>query len=329
MHYPNNIAEVIGNTPLVEIPYESNRPGPTLLAKLEYISPGGSIKDRLAKFVIEKALSEGTLKKGDTVVDNTSGNTGVGLAMIAAAYDLKCVLTTAEKTSSEKVDLMKALGAEVIRTPTEAHWDDPKSCYQLGKRLAKENGWFHFNQYHSKDNILAHYSTTGPEIWEQTEGKITHFIGGIGTGGTVSGIGKYLKEQNPDIKVIAVDPEGSLFTDYIKDGKVIEAKSYYVEGIGSDMITLALEPEYIDDVIQVTDRQSFALARQITKKYGILAGGSSGTVAYGAYKIAKELGPEHTIVMIFADSAIRYLSKCFSDEWMLQQGFSVTETCEV
>ncbi|MEZ5359160.1 MAG: cysteine synthase family protein [Candidatus Zixiibacteriota bacterium] len=325
MHYPKNIADLIGNTPLVQIPNDSDRPGPTLLAKLEYVNPGGSIKDRLAKFVIEKNLADGTLKPGDTVIDNTSGNTGVGLAMIAAAYGLKCVLTTAEKTSNEKVDLMKALGAEVIRTPTEAHWDDPRSCYALGKRLAKENGWFHFNQYHSKDNILAHYCTTGPEIWEQTRGTITHFVGGIGTGGTVSGIAKFLKEKNPAIQVIAVDPEGSMFTDYIRKGELVEPKTYFVEGIGSDMITGALEPQYIDRVIQVSDEQSFALARKITKKYGILAGGSSGTVAYGAYKIAEELGPEHTIVMIFADSAIRYLSKCFSDDWMKQQGFPVTE----
>ncbi|MCK5126553.1 MAG: cysteine synthase family protein [candidate division Zixibacteria bacterium] len=328
MHYPNSIAETIGNTPLVRIPLDSNRPGPTLLAKLEYVNPGGSVKDRLAKYVIEKAMADGRLKKGDTVIDNTSGNTGIGLAMIAAAYDLRCILTTAEKTSAEKVDLMKALGAEVIRTPTEASWDDPKSCYQLAKQMAEDNGYFHFNQYHSKENIEAHYETTGREIWEQTKGEITHFVGGIGTGGTVSGAGKFLKEQNPDIKVIAVDPVGSLFTDYIKNGRIIEASTYFVEGIGSDMVTKALEPEYIDEVIQVSDEQSFAMARKITKKYGILAGGSSGTVAYGAYQIARDLGPEHTIVMIFADSAIRYLSKCFSDTWMIKQGFSITEKCE-
>ncbi|MFH1701505.1 MAG: cysteine synthase family protein [Candidatus Zixiibacteriota bacterium] len=327
MKFPNRISELIGNTPLIELPfYDKQNPGPKILAKLEYLNPGGSVKDRLAKFIIEVALKDGRLKKGDTIIDNTSGNTGVAVAMLAAAYDLKAVFTTPEKTSQEKVDLIRALGAEVIRTPTEAAWDDPRSCYQLARSLALEKGYFLFNQYDNPDNIRAHYHSTGPEIWKQTEGRITHFIGGIGTGGTVSGIGQYLKEQNSNVKIIAVDPTGSMFADYIKTGKVHESQTYLVEGIGSDKVTKALDPNVIDEVISVNDEQSFSTARMITKRFGVLAGGSSGTAVYAALNIAKDLTPNDLIVVIFADSAIRYLSKCFSDEWMISHGFTIEET---
>lgn len=328
MPYPKDIAELVGNTPVIQIPLESDVPGPTILAKLEYMNPGGSIKDRMAKFVIEKAIREGYLKPGDTIIDNTSGNAGVGMAMIASAYGLKSVFTTAEKTSMEKVDLIRALGGEVIRTPTEATWDDPRSCYQLARSLAREKGYFHFNQYHNPDNIQSHYETTGPEIWEQTEGRITHFIAGIGTGGTISGVGRYLKEKNPAVKIIGVDPKGSLFAEYIRSGRVTDATTYFVEGIGTDMVTQALDPSVIDEVITVSDDQSFATARMITKRYGVLAGGSSGTVAYAAFQMAPGLGPDDLIVIIFADSAIRYLSKCFSDAWMIEHGFTITETID-
>lgn len=327
MTIPNKISQLIGNTPIIELPFFTKQnPGPKILAKLEFVNPGGSIKDRLAKFIIEKALKEGRLKKGDTIIDNTSGNTGVGVAMIAAAYGLKSIFTTPEKTSMEKVDLIKALGAEVIRTPTEAAWDDPQSCYQVARRIAKEKGYFLFNQYDNPDNIMAHYHSTGPEIWKQTDGKITHFVGGIGTGGTVSGVGQYLKEQNNDIQIIAVDPTGSMFAEYIKTGDIVESQTYLVEGIGSEKVTKALDPKVIDDVISVSDEQSFATARMISKRFGVLAGGSSGTAAYAALKIAKDLTPQDIIVVLFADSAIRYLSKCFSDEWMINNGFVIEET---
>lgn len=326
MEYSNNNLDLIGNTPLVRISDTPGRPGPLILAKLEYFNPGGSVKDRMAKYVIEKALREGRLKPGDTIIDNTSGNAGISMAMVAAAYGLKAILTTPEKTSREKVDTLKALGAEVIVTPTEAAWDDPRSCYQLARRLAEENGYFYFNQYDSRDNIMAHYYGTGPEIWRQTDGRITHFVAGIGTGGTMSGTARYLKEENPELRSVAVDPEGSLFSEYIRSGKPGPSETYLVEGIGSDMVTRALDPSVIDDVITVSDKNSFATARMLARRYGILAGGSSGSAAYAAFDLAGTLTPDAVVVVIFADSALRYITKCFSDSWMAAQGFNLMET---
>jgi len=323
-YYKNNL-DLVGNTPLLEIPLPKDISGPTLLAKLEYLNPGGSVKDRIAKYVIEKALREGRLKKGDTVIDNTSGNTGIGIAMVAAAYGLKAIFTTAEKTSMEKVETLRALGAEVIITPTSAAWDDPESCYSKAQQLAREHGYFYFNQYDNPDNPDAHYYSTGPEIWKQTKGRVTHLVAGIGTGGTLSGTARYLKEQNPDITVVAVDPPGSLFAEYIRSGKTGPTASYHVEGIGSDMITKALDPSVIDRVITVSDEDSFAVARKLTREYGIMAGGSSGTATHAAFEIARDLGSEQTIVVIFPDSALRYISKCFSDKWMKDHKFTIAE----
>ncbi len=325
MHYAKKNLDLIGNTPLVQINADAAQPGALILAKLEYFNPGGSVKDRMAKYVIEKALAEGRLKPGDTIIDNTSGNAGISMAMVAAAYGLNAILTTPEKTSQEKVDTLRALGAEVIITPTEAAWDDPASCYQLARRMAGEHGYFYLNQYDNPDNIEAHYYTTGPEIWEQTKGRITHIVAGIGTGGTLSGIARFLKEKNPAIKSIAVDPSGSLFADYIKNGTPGPTTSYLVEGIGSDMVTKALDPSVIDDVITVSDEDSFMTARRLARTYGILAGGSSGSAAHAAFSIADTLTPDDLVVVIFADSAQRYISKCFSDAWMSRHGFSVNE----
>lgn len=329
MKYYKNNPDLIGNTPLLQITDDPDHSGPLILAKLEYLNPGGSVKDRIGKYIIEKALREGKLKKGDTIIDNTSGNTGIGVAMVAAAYGLKTIFTTAEKTSQEKIDLLRALGAEVIITPTDAAWDDPRSCYQTAKRLAEEKGYFYFNQYDNIDNPMAHYHTTGPEIWRQTDGKITHLVAGIGTGGTLSGAARYLKEQNPEVKAIAVDPPGSLFADYIKSGKAGPTSTYLVEGIGSDMVTRSLDPAVIDDVITVSDKDSFATARMLTRRYGILAGGSSGTAAYASFRLAETINPENIVVVIFPDSAIRYLSKYFSDRWMIKHGFKTTEAGKV
>jgi cystathionine beta-synthase len=325
MEYFKNNLDLIGNTPLVRISETPDLDGPIILAKLEYFNPGGSIKDRMAKYVIEKALKEGKLKEGDTIVDNTSGNAGISMAMVAAAYGLKAVLTTPEKTSQEKVDTLKALGAEVIVTPTEAAWDDPRSCYQRARQLAHEKGYFYFNQYDSQENIEAHYYGTGPEIWRQTKGRITHFVAGIGTGGTLSGSMRFLKEQNPEVKSVAVDPEGSLFAEYIKCGKPGPSRSYLVEGIGSDMVTKALDPSMVDEVITVSDEESFKTARMLARQYGILAGGSSGSTALAAFQLARKLPPVAVIVVIFADSALRYITKCFSDKWMKAQGFKIGE----
>jgi len=325
MEYYHNNPDLIGNTPLLKIAEDSETPGPLILAKLEYLNPGGSVKDRIGKFIIEKAIKEGHLKKGDTIIDNTSGNTGIGVAMVAAAYGIKTIFTTAEKTSQEKIDLLRALGAEVIITPTEAAWDDPQSCYMTARRLAKEKGYFYFNQYDNPDNPLAHYYSTGPEIWRQTGGKVTHIVAGIGTGGTLTGTAQYLKEQNSKIISVAVDPPGSLFAEFIKSGKTGPTHTYYVEGIGSDMITQALDPTVIDQVMTVSDEDSFSTARMLTKRYGIMAGGSSGTAAFAAFRIARELPENSIIVVIFPDSAIRYLTKCFNDRWMSNHGFKTAE----
>ena len=325
MEYYKNNLDLIGNTPMLEIADESGHPGPVILAKLEYLNPGGSVKDRIAKYIIEKAMSEGKLKKGDTVIDNTSGNTGIALAMVAAGFGLKAILTTPEKTSQEKVNTIRALGAEVIITPTEAHWDDPRSSYQVARRMAAENGYYYFNQYDNPENIMAHYHSLGPEIWRQTEGKVTHLVVGIGTGGTLSGAARYLKEQNPDIQSIAVDPSGSMFTEYIKTGRAGASRTYMVEGIGSDMVTGALDTSVIDDIITVGDDESFATARMLARRYGILAGGSSGTCAYASFKVAHSAPADAVIVTIFSDSAVRYISKCFSDRWMIDHGFGIKE----
>jgi cystathionine beta-synthase len=321
MEYAKHNLDLVGNTPLVQITDDTDRPGPLILAKLEYFNPGGSIKDRMAKYIIEKALREGRLKKGDTVIDNTSGNTGIAVAMVAAVYGLRAILATPEKTSREKVDTLRALGAEVMITPTDVPWDDPRGCYQLARRLAAENGYFYINQYDNYDNVMAHYHQTGPEIWRQTEGTITHLVAGIGTGGTLSGTARYLKEQNPRVVSVAVDPTGSLFAEYIRTGVPGPTAGYHVEGIGSDMVTKALDPTVIDEVITVADDDSFATARMLTRRFGILAGGSSGAAAYAAFQLAKRLSPKDIVVTIFADSATKYISKCFSDKWMADHGF--------
>jgi cystathionine beta-synthase len=329
MEYYKCNLDLVGNTPLLQIAPDSEYQGPLILAKLEYFNPGGSVKDRMAKYVIEKALKEGKISKGDTVIDNTSGNAGIAVAMVAAAHDLKAILTTSEKTSREKVDLLKALGAEVIITPADAPSDDPRNCYQRARQIAQEKGYFYINQYDSQDNIRAHYESTGPEIWRQTEGKVTHLVAGIGTGGTLSGISRFLKEQNPGIRCIAVDPVGSMFAEYLRSGKTGPSDNYYVEGIGSDMVTGALDPTNIDDVITVSDEDAFSSARMITRQFGIFAGGSSGATAHAAFQVAENCSNDDLIVIIFADSAERYVSKCFSDRWMIEHGFEIAESEKV
>ena len=321
----DNILDLVGNTPMVRLHTGIKSDGPVVYVKLEFFNPTGSVKDRMALHIIKKALTDGQIKPGDTVIDNTSGNTGSSMAMVATKLGLKAIVTTPEKTSQEKIDLIKSFGAEVIITPTEATHDDPEGCFLLARSLAKEKGYFDLNQYNNQENIESHYLTTGPEIWKDTEGKITHFVCGIGTGGTFSGIAKYLKEQNKNIKNIAVDPEGSIFTDYIKENKIVEGDLYKVEGIGSDVITKALIPDLVDEVITVSDNNSFNRARLISKTEGISGGGSSGSVAYAIEQVAKDLGPDHLIVGIFADAGIRYLSKCYNDQWMQKYGFLLSK----
>jgi cystathionine beta-synthase len=321
MNTVDSILDLIGRTPLVKIGNGLPRGGPLMLAKLEFFNPGGSVKDRMAYYILRKAVKEGKLKPGDTIIDNTSGNTGVALAMVASLLGLKAVLTTPDKTSKEKIDLIRSYGAEVIITPSDADHEDPEGYYMKAINLAEEHGYFHTNQYHNQDNVRAHYETTGPEIWEDTDGKVTHLVAGIGTGGTLSGTAKFLKEQNPEIISIAVDPVGSLFADYINGRKPGEPAAYEIEGIGTDCITRALHPEMVDRVITVTDEDAFETARRMTREEGISVGGSAGAAIWAARLVAGELDDRAIIVVIVPDSGTRYLSKCFSDAWMRKQGF--------
>ena len=321
MRVHEDLLELIGRTPMVRLRTGIPDPGPKAYVKLEFLNPSGSVKDRMVAHIVERAFREGRLKPGDTIVDNTSGNTGVSMGMVAVLTGLKAVIVTPEKTSKEKVDLIRSYGAEVIVTPTTITHDDPVGCYMVARRLARERGYFDLDQYDSQVNVEAHYVSTGPEIWEDTEGRITHFVCGIGTGGTFSGTARYLKERNPGIRTIAVDPEGSIFAEYIKNGKITEPAVYKVEGIGTDVVTKAMHPRLVDEVITVSDRDSFHRARLIARSEGISGGGSSGTVAVAMEQVAAGLGPQALIVGIFADAGIRYLSKCYNDDWMREFGF--------
>jgi len=322
MQIISDISRAIGNTPLVKLRKIVDESSATVLAKAEFMNPGGSIKDRMAIYIIEDAEKKGLLKPGGTIVENTSGNTGVGVAIISALKGYKAIFTIPDKMSQEKIDLLKAFGAEVIVTPTDVPPDSPLSYYETAKRIARETpNSFYLNQYHNLKNTESHYYTTGPEIWEQTEGKIDYFVAGIGTGGTMSGAGKFLKEKKPDIKIIAVDPIGSVYYDYFKHKKLIEPKVYKVEGIGEDMLVENVDFSIIDDIYQVNDKESFIIARRLTKEEGLFVGGSSGSAAKVAVDLAKKVGRDKIIVVILPDSGTRYLSKIYSDRWMKDNGF--------
>jgi len=321
MNIKENVFDLIGNTPIVRLKTGILDNGQVACVKLEYYNPSGSLKDRMAYYILKKAMAEGKIKKGDTVIDNSSGNTGSALALVALQLGLKAIVTTPVKTSKEKIDLMRSFGAEVLVTPEVDVHDDPKGFFAVARRLAKEKGYFDLDQYDSQVNVESHYSSTGPEIWRDTDGQITHFIAGIGTGGTFSGVAQYLKEMNPKIKTIAVDPEGSVFADYIREGKKVHGHCYKVEGIGSDVITKAMHKDLVDEVITVSDKDAFLRAREITLNEGLSIGGSSGAVAVAMEQVSAYLDKGHVMVGIFGDGGIRYLSKCYNDEWMRQQGF--------
>ena len=317
-----NILDTLGNTPLVRINTLAGQIPSNIYVKIEFLNPGGSVKDRIGSYIIDDAERKGLLKPGGTIVEATSGNTGFGLAIVAAVRGYKTIFVMPDKMSQEKVQNLRAFGAKVIITPTEVAPEDPRSYYNVSKKIARETpGAFYANQYHNPQNPQAHYKTTGPEIWEQTEGKIDAFVCGMGTGGTISGAGKYLKEKNPKIKVIGVDPIGSLYNEYFKTKKLGESHSYKIEGIGEDFLPSTMDFKYVDDVIQVSDKEAFQLTRQLVTKEGIFAGGSSGAAVAGALKYAKVLKKSEEIVVLLPDSGDRYLSKIFNDDWMRENGF--------
>ena len=318
----NNILEAIGHTPLVRLNRITKDLKPRIYVKAEFMNPGGSVKDRIGMTMINDAEKRGLLKPGGTIIEGTSGNTGMGLALVAAVRGYKCVFTTTDKQSKEKVDLLKALGAEVIVCPTAVEPEDPRSYYSVAKKLAREipNSYYP-NQYGNPMNPEAHYLTTGPEIWEDSEGKITHFVCGLGTGGTISGAGKYLKEKNPAVKIIGVDPYGSLYYDFVKTGTTIKAKTYVVEGIGEDFFPTTMNLKILDDIIQVNDEECFVVARRLAKLEGLFTGGSGGGCLSGALRLATNLGPGDFLVALLPDTGMRYLSKAYNDEWMRERGY--------
>ena len=318
----NNILEAIGRTPLVRLNRIAQGLRPQIYVKADYINPGGSVKDRIGVTMIDDAEKRGLLKPGGTIIEGTSGNTGMGLALVAAVRGYKMVFTITDKQSKEKVDLLKALGAEVIVCPTAVEPDDPRSYYSVAKKLAREiSNSFYPNQYDNPMNPEAHYKTTGPEVWEDSEGKITHFVCGMGTGGTISGVGKYLKEKNPAIKVIGVDPEGSLYYDFHKTGQVTRPRTYVVEGIGEDFFPTTMDLKILDDVLQVNDEECFVVARRLVKQEGLFTGGSGGGCISAALKVAKSLTEKDFVVAFLPDTGMRYLSKVYNDEWMRERGY--------
>jgi cystathionine beta-synthase len=318
----NNILEAVGHTPLVRLNRINKDLKPQMYVKAEFTNPGGSVKDRIGLTMIDDAEKRGLLKPGGTIIEGTSGNTGMGLALVAAVRGYKCVFTTTDKQSKEKVDLLKALGAEVIVCPTAVEPEDPRSYYSVAKKLAREipNSYYP-NQYDNPMNPEAHYRTTGPEIWEDSEGKITHFVCGLGTGGTISGAGKYLKEKNPAIKIVGVDPYGSLYYDFVKTGTTIKAKTYVVEGIGEDFFPMTMNLKILDDIIQVNDEECFVVARRLAKLEGLFTGGSGGGCLSGALRLAKDLGSNDFVVALLPDTGMRYLSKVYNDGWMRERGY--------
>jgi cystathionine beta-synthase len=334
MDIKNNILETIGNTPLIRLNKLTKELPCPVLAKVDYFNPGNSIKDRMAVKMIEVAEKEGKLKPGGTIIECTSGNTGMGLALAACVKGYKCIFTTTDKQSKEKMDILKAVGAEVIVCPTNVEPDDPRSYYSVARRLNKEiPNSFHCNQYDNLANRLAHYETTGPEIWKQTDGKITHLVCTAGTGGTIVGTAMYLKEKNPDIKIWAIDVFGSLLTKYFRTGEIDmnEVHPYISEGFGEDFVPQNYDMSVIDHFEQVTDKEGALMARRIAKEEGIFIGYSAGSCVQGLLQIAAQGGKfglkkDDLVVCIFHDHGSRYVAKIYNDQWMMERGFMDVKT---
>tara|TARA_X000000950_G_scaffold165155_1_gene201855 strand:- start:12014 stop:12991 length:978 start_codon:yes stop_codon:yes gene_type:complete len=324
MKVANNILETIGNTPLVRLNNIAKEVSATVLAKVEFFNPGNSVKDRMALKMVEDAESDGRLKPGGTIVEGTSGNTGMGLALAAIVKGYKLICVSTDKQSKEKFDILRAVGAKVVVCPTDVTPDDPRSYYSTSKKIANEipDSWY-VNQYDNPSNTVAHYEQTGPEIWKQTEGKVTHFVVGVGTGGTISGVGKFLKEKNPDIKVWGIDTYGSVFKKYHETGIFDENEiyPYITEGIGEDILPKNVNFDVIDSFEKVTDKDAAIYTRKLAREEGIFAGNSCGAAVRGVIQLKKHFTKDDVVVVLLHDSGSRYVGKMYNDEWMKKNNF--------
>ena len=321
-HAYANILEAIGHTPLVQLNRIGRDVAAQIYVKCEYMNPGGSMKDRMTVHMVNQTEARGTLRPGGTIVEATSGNTGTGLAMIAAVRGYHCVFVMPDKMANEKIATLRASGARVVVCPTAVEPDDPRSYYSVAKRIHAETpNSFYANQYHNLDNPGGHYVSTGPEIWEQTDGQVDVFVAGLGTGGTMAGVGRYLKEQRREIQLVGVDPVGSLYYDYVKSQRITKPFTYKVEGIGEDFFPSTFDPKMLDEIVRVDDKECFLMARDLVRLEGLYAGGSSGAAVAGVVKYARQVGKPHTIVVLLPDGAAKYLSKLFNDEWLRENGF--------
>jgi len=319
--YYNDILEGIGNTPLIKLNRISKGLKADIFAKLEYLNPMGSVKDRIAKYMIQKAEKEGRIKPGDTIVDNSSGNTALALAMVCALKGYRVKMVVRNNLSSEKIKFLKAFNVELVMVDHTLPPESPNSYNNIAPRIAREtpNGYY-FDQHNNRENNEAHYMTTGPEIWDQMEENIDYFVAGIGTGGTICGVARYLKEKNAKIKIIGVDPVGSIFYDYFHSKKLAKPSPYLMEGLGDEFLIGCVDFSLIDDIYQITDKKAFLMARKLADQEGILAGGSSGATLWATLKLAREIDRPARIVTIFADAATRYLSSIYNDEWLKEKG---------
>lgn len=319
--YYEDILEGIGNTPLIKLNRITKGLKANIFAKLEFLNPMGSVKDRIAKYMIEKAEKEGRIKPGDTIVDNSSGNTALALAMVCALKGYRVKMVVRDNLSSEKIKFLKAFNVELVMVDHTLPPESPDSYNNIAPRIARETPrGYYFDQHNNRENNEAHYKTTGPEIWEQMEGKIDYFVAGIGTGGTISGVAKYLKEKDTQIKVIGVDPVGSIFYDYFHSKKLVKPFPYLMEGLGDEFLIGCVDFSLIDDIYQISDKEAFLMARKLADQEGILAGGSSGAILWATLKLAQEIEKPARIVTIFADAATRYLSSIYNDEWLKEKG---------